>query len=73
MAIILSKKDFKILWKSIKNPEKIIIELDQRTLDGLVGTKKRMVKNALVSSWLNNKNEWTLQSKKEINSFLTSL
>ncbi len=44
MAIILSKKDFKILWKSIKNPEKIIIELDQRTLDGLVGTKKRIIK-----------------------------
>jgi len=73
MATILSKKDFKIIWKSIKNPEKIIIELDQRTLDGLVWIKKRVVKNKLVSSWLNDESEWILKSKKEINSFLTRL
>ncbi|MDD5769918.1 MAG: hypothetical protein PHE25_03040 [Candidatus Gracilibacteria bacterium] len=46
MATILSKKDFKIIGINAKNPEKIIIELDQRTLDGLVGTKKRKVKNS---------------------------
>lgn len=73
MTKILSKKDFKIIWKSIKNPEKIIIELDERTLNWLIWTKKRISKNKLVSSWLNDKNEWVLKSKKEINNFLISL
>ncbi len=73
MAVALSKKDFKIIWKSIKNPEKIIIELEQKTLDWLVWTKKRLGKNKLVSSWLNDKNAWTLSSKKEINTFLNDL
>lgn len=73
MANWLSKKDFKIIWKSIKNPEKVIIELDQRTLDGLVWTKKRVTKNKLVNSWVNDKDEWVLKSKNEINNFLMSL
>lgn len=73
MANWLSKKDFKIIWKSIKNPEKVIIELDQRTLDGLVWTKKRVTKNKLVNSWVNDKDEWVLKSKNEINNFLMNL
>jgi len=33
MASTLSKKDFKIIGISSKNPEKVIIELDKKTLD----------------------------------------
>ncbi len=44
MATILSKKDFKIIWFNAKNSEKIIIELDQKTLDWLIWTKKRIIK-----------------------------
>lgn len=73
MTAILSKKDFKIIWKSIKNPEKVIIELDQRTLDWLVWTKRKLSKNKVVMSWINDKDEWILKSKSEISNFLNSL
>jgi hypothetical protein len=43
MTTILSKKDFKVIWISSKNPEKVIIELEQKTLDSLIGTKRRII------------------------------
>ncbi|MFA5916784.1 MAG: hypothetical protein WC850_00935 [Candidatus Gracilibacteria bacterium] len=43
MTTILSKKDFKVIGISSKNPEKVIIELEQKTLDSLIGTKRRII------------------------------
>lgn len=73
MKTILSKKDYKIIWISSKNPEKVIIELDQEILNNLIWTKKRIKNNKLVLSWLNDKDEWVLKSKTEINTFLKNI
>jgi hypothetical protein len=40
----LSKKDFKIIWFSSKNPENIIIELDKKILAWLIFKWKRRAK-----------------------------
>lgn len=74
MTTILSKKDYKIIWVSLKNPEKIIIELDKNTLNSLISSRKRVCnKNDMVSWWLKDKDEWILKSKNDIDVFLNDL
>lgn len=66
MTTSLSKKDFKIIGKSIKNPEKIIIELDQKTLDWLVWTKKRIVKKTNNMNLKDYLSSWEINNPKNI-------
>ncbi len=76
MASTLSKKDFKIIGISSKNPEKVIIELDKKTLDWLVSTKKRIhhtseelsLREYVVSWEINNKKNivWTYSSMQDL-------
>lgn len=78
MATILSKKDFKIIWKSIKNPSKVIIELEQETLNKLMirrweGESIDQSLSRYILSWeINNKDNisWTYDN---INDLLLSL
>jgi len=44
MITTLLKKDYKIIWISLKNPDKVIIELDKKTLSLLTSTKRRLNK-----------------------------
>lgn len=74
MTTILTKKDYKIIWVSLKNPEKIIIELDKSTLNSLISSRKRVGnKNDMVLWWLKDKDEWILKSKNDIDFFLNDL
>ena len=66
MTATLSKKDFKIIWKSIKNPEKIIIELDEITLKSLIWTKKRTSKKAEDMSLREYIKSWEINNKENI-------
>lgn len=66
MTTLLSKKDFKIIWKSIKNPEKIIIELDEITLQSLIWTKKRTSKKAENMSLREYIKSWEINNKENI-------
>ncbi len=66
MATWLSKKDFKIIGKSIKNPEKIIIELDQKTLDRFIWTKKRAIKKSEEMNLKEYISSWKINNPKNI-------
>lgn len=44
MITTLLKKDYKIIWISLKNPDKVIIELDKKTLSLLTSSKRRLNK-----------------------------
>ncbi len=65
MTTILTKKDYKIIWVSSKNPEVIIIELNKNTLNWLIWTKKRSKKSDKMSLWEYIKS-WEIDNPKNI-------
>ncbi len=66
MTSILSKKDYKIIWVSSKNPEIVIVELNKNTLNGLISTKKRTIKKYEEISLKEYIKSWEINNAKNI-------
>ena len=71
MTAVLTKKDYKIIWISSKNPEKLIIELDKDTLRNLIWTKKRA--HHVNNSLLNYIKSWEINNPANISGSYTSM
>lgn len=52
MATTLLKKDYKIIWTSAKNPERVIIEVDKKTLDDLTSQRRRNTWDISLSDYI---------------------
>lgn len=65
MSTTLAKKDYKIIWISLHDPEKIIIEVNKKILEN-PKMKKEKLNHKFDNSLIDYINSWEIDNPKNI-------